>query len=358
MHVIAWPAGGTNPYIGLLYAHLRELGATVSDFTPLGLLRSSHAVWHLHWPERMLNRPSGAAAAARAAALLLLALVARARKTKLVWTVHNVRPHEYDHPWIGRWFWPLFIRQLSGFIALSPRGRQLIEQRYPSLRGKPCFVIPHGHYRGAYPDTVSRAEARAALGLPADAPVAAFVGLIRPYKNVPHLVRVFRGVPDTAAQLVIAGQPADGALEDQVRRAAEGDGRVQLFLSFVPEDAVQLYLRAADLVVLPFAEILNSGSALLALSFDRPILVPRLGAMAELEHELGSAWVHTYAGELTPSRLTEALATARVRPAGSCDPLGRFDWKPLAEGTLDAFRSTLSEEPRARARPMERQARA
>lgn len=345
MNVIAWPAGGGNPYNGLLYAHLRALGATVSDFSPLRLLWSSHAVWHLHWPERMLNRPSAVAAATRAAALLLLALVARARKTRLVWTVHNLRPHEYDHPWIGRWFWPLFIRQLSGFIALSPRGRRLIEQQYPPLRRRPGFVIPHGHYRGAYPDTVSRAEARAVLGLPAGAAVAAFVGLIRPYKNVPHLIQVFHGVPGADARLVIAGQPADDTLDEQVRRAAAHDPRVQLFLSFVPEDAVQLYLRAADLVVLPFSEILNSGSALLALSFDRPILVPRLGAMAELEHELGAGWVRTYTGELTPSTLAEALAAARAGSAGRCDALARFDWKPLAERTLEAFHTVLRGHP-------------
>ena len=341
MKVIAWPAGGANPYNGLLYAHLRDLGATVSDFTPLRLLRSSRAIWHLHWPERMLNRPSALAAAVRAAALLLLACAARVRKTRLIWTVHNLQPHEYDHPWIGRWFWPAFTRLLSGFIVLSPRGRQLIEQRHPRLRRTSCAIVPHGHYRGAYPDTVSQVEARAALGLPAAAPVAAFVGQIRPYKNVPHLVQVFRQMPEPDRRLVIAGQPADVPLHERVVQSASGDPRVRLFLSFVPEDLVQVYLRAADLVVLPFSEILNSGSALLALSFDRPVLVPRKGAMAELEHELGSQWVRTYAGELTPATLAEALAAVHANPPGRCEALARFDWTPLAEKTLETFQAAL-----------------
>jgi glycosyltransferase involved in cell wall biosynthesis len=355
--VIAWPAGGANPYNGLLYAHLNALGVAVSDFSPLALLRSSGAIWHLHWPERMLNRPSVTAAALRAAALLLLGAVARLRKTRLIWTVHNLRPHEYDHPWIGRWFWPAFTRLLSGFIVLTPRGKQLIEQRHPQLRRTPGYIIPHGHYRGAYPDTVSSAEARAALNLPIDAPVATFIGQIRPYKNVVHLAHVFRQMPGAGTRLVIAGQPGDEPLRDRLLHAASQDPRILLYPEFVPEDAVQLYLRAADLVVLPFTEILNSGSAMLALSFDRPILVPRKGAMAELEHELGVDWVRAYDGELTPSTLADALTEARGRPPRRCEALARFDWEPLAERTLEAFQMALRGDRPAHL-PVEERARA
>ena len=338
MKVIAWPAaGGGNPYTDLLYRHLSALGAEVSDFSPATLLRSSNAIWHIHWPERMLNRPSGTAAALRAAALLALGFLARLRKTKLIWTVHNIDPHEHDHRWVGRWFWPLFTRQLSGFIALSALGKQLVEQRHPRLKRIPGFVIPHGHYRGAYPDSASQAEARAKLGLPPDAQVAAFVGQIRPYKNVPHLVDTFRRIPGERAWLLIAGQPHDHAMHQALVKAAETVPRLRIALGFLPETALQTYLRAADLVVLPFAEILNSGSALLALSFDRPILVPRIGAVAELEGELGSEWVRTYTGTLTPSIMAEALEAAHRHPSGRCEALSRFGWESLAERTLEAF---------------------
>jgi hypothetical protein len=63
--VVAWPAGGANPYIPLLYQHLRELGTEVLDFSPAVLLRSPGAIWHVHWPERMLNRRSAMAAGLR-----------------------------------------------------------------------------------------------------------------------------------------------------------------------------------------------------------------------------------------------------------------------------------------------------
>ncbi len=354
MKVIAWPAGGGNPYTSLLYQHLSALGAEVLDFSPLVLLRSSKAIWHLHWPERMLNRRSGTAACLRAAALLALAFLARLRKTRLIWTVHNLVPHEYDHVWVGRWFWPAFIRQLSGFIALSALGKQLIEERHPLLRRVPGFIIPHGHYRGAYPDSVSQADARAALGLPPDAQVAAFVGQVRPYKNVPHLVDTFRQIPGEQAWLLIAGQPYGPALREAVLKTAGAAPRVHLALDFLPETALQTYLRAADLIVLPFAEILNSGSALLALSFDRPILVPRKGAIAELEGDLGPEWVRAYAGALTPSILAGALEAAHRDPPGRCKALNEFGWESLAKRTLEAFHS-IGDGSRPRRLPIGRQ---
>ena len=345
LRVIAWPAGGVNPYTNRLYAQLRALGAEVVDFSPLRVLRTSRAIWHLHWPERMLNRRSSTAAALRAAALLALAFVARLRHTKLVWTVHNLSSHEYNHPWVERWFWPRFIRQLSGFIALSPAGKDLVIGRHPGLRQTPGFVISHGHYRGAYPDTVSRAEARTQLRLPADSRIAAFVGHIRPYKNVPHLIQVFRQIPEDRARLLIAGEPNDSAVREELLKTAGTDTRVLMVLRLIRDEELQIYLRAADLVVLPFTDILNSGSALLALSFDRPILVPRMGAVADLERQLGPQWVRAYSGALTPGHLARTLEDAHDCPLGRCEGINRFGWESLGQETWDAFRALAQEKP-------------
>jgi hypothetical protein len=145
-------------------------------------------------------------------------------------------------------------------------------------------------------------------------------------------------------------------MRERLERGASSDARVSLFLQFVPEESIQRYLRAADLVVLPFSEILNSGSALLALSFDRPILVPAKGAMAELQHELGPDWVRTYSGELTPVVLGQALTAAHARSPRSCDGLTRFGWDALAERTMEAFHQA-SNAPRGAGLPLERQAR-
>jgi beta-1,4-mannosyltransferase len=89
-------------------------------------------------------------------------------------------------------------------------------------------------------------------------------------------------------------------------------------------------------VVLPFRDITNSCTALLALSFDRPVLVPALGAMAELQALVGDEWVRTYDDELTPDLLARALDWAVRRPPG-VPRLDALDWPEIARRTLSVY---------------------
>ena len=99
---------------------------------------------------------------------------------------------------------------------------------------------------------------------------------------------------------------------------------------------MQLFLNAADLLVFPYRDILNSGSALLGLSFDRPVLVPKLGAMGELQQAIGADWVRTYEGELNAAVLASALEWATTA-ARATAPLAAFGWEAIARQTLAAF---------------------
>ncbi|HEX6740108.1 MAG TPA: glycosyltransferase [Vicinamibacteria bacterium] len=346
--MIAWPAfinAGHNPYNSLLYSGLARLGARVEDFSPGRLIFGRHDVWHLHWPESILNLPQPWKALPLAFTLRLLLRVARAKGTRIVWTVHNLRSHEGLYPGVEARLWRALMAHLDGYIALTDAGRAQAVRCYPSLRERPGFVIPHGHYRAVYPDTVSGAEARAHLGLPQGGRVLLALGQVRPYKNVPHLIRTFRALAAPDAILVVAGLPVTPELAAEVRAAAAGDRRVRVHLGFVPDGEVQVYLRAADLVVLPYRQILNSGSAILALSFARPVLVPEQGAMAELQRAAGREWVRTYPGALDPAVLRDALEWALHTPR---DPGGLFaacSWEVIARQTLAAYLTVLSLSP-------------
>lgn len=349
MRVLAWPGLGyaQQPYITQLYTHLERLGADVTSFTPMATAKARFDVWHMHWPENRLIDPNPAWAAAQTARLLAEMQAARLRGTKIVWTAHNLKQHEGRHPHLERGFWHAFVRLLDGWTALSPEGRRLAEAKFPHLERVPSFVIPHGHYCGSYPNTLSREEARRALGLSGSARVVAFVGQIRAYKNVPHLVRTFRTLPGEVA-LVVAGRAKDEWLRRELYEAAGDDPRVKLSLRFVPNHEMQTYLNAADLVALPYGDILNSGSALLALSFGTPVLVPALGAMEDLRRYAGNAWVRTFAGDLSTPALADALSWAAA-PRPPLD-LSALDWEGIARSTLEAFTAVCTRVP-ARTRP-------
>ena len=347
MRILAWPAFKTrdgNPYNWLLYTNISALGVDVDEFSPGRVLRNKYAIWHLHWPEYFLNSTSALKAFAETQALLLLMDWARARGTKTVWTVHNLSGHERFHPRLESWFWKAFTRRLDGYISLSKIGLEEAQERYPSLRNLPGFTIFHGHYREAYPAYMSPQKARATLGIPHLAKVLLFFGSIRPYKNVPQLIRAFRMFPNPEAVLYIAGCPNSPALAEMLAREASLDPRVKLHLGFIPKEKVHLYLRAADLVILPYREILNSGSVLLALSFDRPVLVPLQGALGELQAQVGEEWVRTYTGDITPSQIGEALSWALSMPRPHQATLAMFNWEELAQQTINAYNAVVGVE--------------
>ena len=353
VRILAWPAFDNqtgNPYNRLLYAPMADMGVTVDEFSPGRALQSAllgaHDAWHLHWPDDLLSITPRRAAAWRVAGLLGLMTLARWRSIRMVWTAHDLGPHESPHPWLERFFWHHFVPRVDAVISLSEHGLEAARERFPRLRGRPGFAIPHGHYRDAYPPAPPKDEARRALDLPAEVPVVLFVGRIRPYKNVARLVKVFREMDaPERAHLVVAGNPASEALRRRIEAAAAGAERVRLALRFIPEAGLPAYLAAADLVALPYRDVLHSGSALLALSFDRPVLVPGRGAMSELQAQVGPRWVQTFAGEssnaetkqLTSEALRDALRWAlRVkRPARA--PLGALGWDQVATQTVEAY---------------------
>lgn len=350
LRVLAWPAFDNktgNPYNRLLYSAMEEIDAgsssvTVDEFTPLRALRGRYDIIHVHWPDDFLSLASTLRSAAYVGGELAVLSTARATGSKIVWTGHDLGPHESHHPALERLFWRAFPPIVDGFISLSREGLDAAERLIPALEGIPRSVVPHGHYRDAYPEPADPAEARAALGLHCDTPVLLFIGRIRPYKNVPHLVRTFRQWSDSDARLLVVGNPSDDTVGNAIRMAAQHDSRVRLDLRFVPDDVVPRYLAACNLVVLPYDHILHSGSALLGLSFNRPVLVPARGAMSELRESVGADWVRTYNDTLTPKRLRQAVHGAMQAGRPSTAPLENLEWSVLAEKTVDLYRQVLS----------------
>jgi beta-1,4-mannosyltransferase len=127
-------------------------------------------------------------------------------------------------------------------------------------------------------------------------------------------------------------------LADAISHETASDNRVRTYLDFIPQDQAQLYFRAADLVVLPYREILNSGSALLALSFDCPILVPLRGTLGELQAQVGKDWVRAYTGEMTAAHIEDAMHWALNTPRPHQAPLQALDWQELAQQTVHAYK--------------------
>jgi beta-1,4-mannosyltransferase len=342
--VLAWPAfrkQAANPYGALLAAAIRKQGVVIDDWTPLRALVRRVDLWHVHHPDTVVYPRNTLHSALGTAVFAVLLYLAHWRGIRILWTVHDLDSNDGLHPWLEAWLWRYFLPRVDAFTCLTEGSLQLARERFPQLRGVPGYTITHGHYRDAYPNEMSQEQAREALGLPPQAKVLLYFGLIRPYKNVPHLIDTFRQLKDPDLILLVVGKLYDAKEEQAVRERADGCPRVRLELRWIPPEQVQKYFAASDLVVLPYRRVLNSGAAMLALTFARPVLVPDLGNMREQQEKLGVQWIMLYEGELTESALAEAsrCADATQAPPPNLTGLG---WAERAEQTIRVYEEMLS----------------
>jgi beta-1,4-mannosyltransferase len=221
LRVLAWPATRvqrdgreSDPYPRLLYTGLARKGIDIANFHWTKLLFGRWHIWHMHWPDWIVagSRPSWILLL-RIALFGLLIGLSRLKGTRLIWTAHNLAPHESDHPSLERWFFGLLTGNLAAVICLSRSAKALFRQRYPQTRHFPVYIVPHGHYRGCYPDAISRQEARQKLGLGGAELVFLFIGQLRRYKNVIRLIECFRDGARPHWRLIIAGRRACSRLQ-------------------------------------------------------------------------------------------------------------------------------------------------
>ena len=343
IRVLALPAyfrTAQNPFTRLLYDEVRKLDVDVEDWTWWRAAWRSCDIWHMHHPDTVVFPRRRWQAAGETLTMRCLLALARLRGIRVVWTVHDLGSHDGLHPALERWFWRYFPPAVDAFVSLSETGRDLAPKHWPALADTPGFVAQHGHFRDIYPDTMDRAEARARLGLDPDRPVVLHFGLIRPYKSVPELIDAFRGMPGERATLLVAGKVWDTALDDEIRARASDRDDIDLRTEWIPFEDTQLYFKACDLVVLPYRRILNSGAALLALGFERPVLVPDMGAMPDLLKRFGPGWIRLFEGEITSDSLGEAIDWAMSPRPAPVDWTG-LDWPTLARKHREIYDAVL-----------------
>ena len=343
--VSAWPAYSyrlTNPYTSLLYEAVEQGNKVkISEFKVRQALTQTYDLLHVHWPDIILKGVPTWKTYSYVVKLVVVFTWLKLRGTKLVWTIHNLKSHERNFPRLERWFMNWFINQVDGVIALSHPALTAALEHYPKLRHKPSAITPHGHYKTIYPNQIDQDEARCILNLQGTHNfVCLFLGQIREYKNVPHLIRCFRSLHQDNIRLIVAGKPSSDLLKQKVIQAAAGDCRINLNLKFIPDQDVQQFMNAADLVVLPYQEILNSGSAVLALSFNKPLLVPDQGSFIDLKADVGQDWLSTYTGELTAADLDRAIQWVRGSSRATA-PLSSLEWDTIAQQTIQFYRQVI-----------------
>ena len=330
-----------NPCLQLLFTEVAKHGVRVSPFSGKVSLLRRYDVIHVHFPEWLVRWRNSWMAPFDIVSILGLLWLARRRGSALIWTGHDLEPHELSHPWLWRFYSKFFISQVDLLISFSKGATALLVDRYPQLASVPTVVVPHGHYRDYYTAPPDATAFREDLRLD-DRPILLCFGLIRPYKNIPGIIRAWKQLPGPRPQLVIAGRPMDPELAEIIRSEAGDSSDIHLLLRFVPPDEVPTIFAAADVVLMPYLarSTLNSGVAHLALSLDRPAVLHDGPANRDLRDTFGAEWVWLCDGTAEDTLRVALAAVAAPRP--EVPDLQSLEYEQLAAATLRAYLAAIA----------------
>ena len=266
--------------------------------------------------------------------------ILRARKRQIVITVHNVVPHESSI------FDKIATRVVLGFadrlIVHSEDNRKRLTDDFGVKRSIIYKVhMPiHDMYGGLDLET---STARRAIGVPQDSQLILSFGNLRGYKGIDCLITAFANLCRTNARahLLIVGQPWKNWKEcESLIDELNVRNRVSTFLEYVPMSSVAQFFVSADIVVLPYKKFdAQSGVGNIAIAFEVPLIVTRVGGLPELVLDNRAIVDPGNPGELSRS-ISEVLKDESLREKLRLDMKilkRRFSWEEAIEETLSIY---------------------
>lgn len=281
----------STDYLSLLYQPLEETHPEIVIHSTSAIhhytfvwaqLTRKKPILHYHWLEfqdlkSMVGMPYK---------LICLALF-RLFGGTLIWTVHNLSPHDKKwvtlHKIMHRWM----ARRAHRVLVHSHSAHKLAAD-YLKIDSTKISVFPHPVFPSK---PLSKVKARQLLetekkvNLPINIPLFLVAGAISEYKNIPSLIKLFKKI-DSSWALLIAGYVKKGHqnLHHQILQASEEDPRIYYRPGFIAEDEYPILYSAADVCVFNFKDILTSGSVEMALAYSKPVIAPKTGGLIEYKN--------------------------------------------------------------------------
>jgi glycosyltransferase involved in cell wall biosynthesis len=253
----------------------------------------------------------------------------------LVLTAHDILPREPRRGQLAAQ--RRLYDRVDAVVVHSEHGRDRLVDGLGIGPGK-VHVIPHG----AFDHLIDVPGARPLPGELAAVrkPVVLCFGLLRPYKGIDVLLEAWRKITD--AELWIVGMPRMDIAQLRDRAAPS----VRWISRFIPDEEVASYFRRADLVVLPYLEIDQSGVLATALAFGAPLLLTAVGGFPEVAARGAAALVEpgdpaALAAELQrllgdPSARERLAAGARLAVERS------YDWDAIADRHVQLYEQLVA----------------
>ena len=340
-----------NPYQQQLINNLVDLGmqiegGNVSNYLiPTFMKQGKPDILHLHWLHPLFIRNNLAKSLFRLTVLIVELNILKIIGIKIVWTAHNIKNHDSLYVQLDK-ICTKFIAKISHrIIAHSQTAKEEITKQLNIKNPQKIFVVPHGNYTGYYDNHISRTDARNKLNIPNEKTVMLLLGSIRENKGVLKLIENFKQINREEVELIVAGKPANKELKQTIEHQISNNQNIQFISGFVPDEEIQTYMNACDVVVFPYQEILTSGAVFLAMSFKKACIAPRQGCLGEVLNENGAFLYNSDCQNGLFHAIESAIKNKHLlinMGKYNFELVEKFDWRNIADMTLKIYQSCLT----------------
>lgn len=215
-------------------------------------------------------------------------LARKNKHTRVICIADNIIPHE-KRPG-DRLLTKYFTKGVDGFIAMS---HEVYEDIALVVKDPVRRYIPHPVY-DHYGQIISREKALDLLGLEGEYRYLLFFGFIRDYKGLDLLLKAMADerLKQKKIRLLVAGEfYTDGKVYFDLIRELGLEGKVIMCNDYIPNEEINQYFCAADLLVQPYKTATQSGVTQIGYHFNKPMLVTRVGGLAEIISDRKSGYV-------------------------------------------------------------------
>ncbi len=218
-------------------------------------------------------------------------LEGRLKGIPLLFVCHNVFPHE-RFP-MDRKLTKMVLKKGSAFITHSKMDADDLK----TIVSDPIYettVLPT--YNAFRIRGISKEEGRTEIQMAPEKKMLLFFGLIREYKGLKHLVRAMPEITayDPEIELMVVGEFGSEEERAEYEALIQSTGvsdHIHLIGGYVPDQEVEKYFAAADLVVLPYESATQSAVAQIAYGFEKPVIVTNVGGLPEVVRDGKTGYV-------------------------------------------------------------------
>ncbi len=287
------------------------------------LARRQPVVLHVNWPEHVVrsNGPLVKSVLKQAEAIVITMLLVL-RRHSVVWTGHNLEPHDgWNGPIERALFWAM-RRRMTGVVTLVPGHEKAIIDRYPDLADVPFQTIEWG-------SVAVRSENPPPRPAPGTPVRLLMVGAIGPYKQQLEVMRWIKPFIESGqATLTLAGPVGDPAYLERIRSIAPDQG-FEVIDRWVTDPELDDIIRSHHAVIAPQDHAFNTGVPYVALPAGTPVVMSPSRQADWLIESQGSEWVRLLPRADDPVDIADMLAWA-AGPRAAASP-GPWDWASKAE---------------------------